>query len=114
MTEEPVMDHLEAISLFEESRLSPQRQAALQAHLSACPDCRALSAAWTADAPTPDLWPGLRARLAPPSAWPGWLTPAMAALALSLTLSAFWRPEQAWLRADQAWAYGDIVTEGKR
>lgn len=104
------MDHFEALShadAWAEGRLDAATGTALRAHMDACPTCRGILQQWPLQAPVPDLWPGLRERILPaPALWgPAWLTPALAAAALLLCVSAFWHPERAWLRADQAWAY---------
>lgn len=106
------MDHLEALSLAESRDLDPAKAAALRAHLDACASCAAVHAAWPAQASAPDLWPALRRRILPAPRWaPQWLTPLATGLSVALLLSAFWRPEQAWVRADQSWAYGASAEE---
>lgn len=104
------MDHLETISLADEylgGRLDPSRRDDLRAHLDGCADCRAVLAAWSPEASASDLSARVMARLRPEAVRPlslRWAAP-MAALALLLTLGAFWHPERAWVLADDSYAY---------
>jgi predicted anti-sigma-YlaC factor YlaD len=103
--EEAMMDHSEALGLLEELKrgaLTPLQAARVQAHLDACPDCRVVALRWPNAAPVPPLDVRVMAQLreenAPRRAW---VPSFAAAAALLLVLTAFWRPERAWVRLDE-------------
>ena len=105
-------EHLgeELIHRYLDGELDAGERAAAAAHLAACPDCRAEVAAlrrlfFALDelAPTPNLVPAVRARLArdrqpaPAASWRRWLAPALQmATVLALLAWGATRPPTYW------------------
>lgn len=105
-----MMEHGEALGQLEELKrgaLAPLRARQVQAHLEACPDCRWVALRWPAE-PLELRLDGrvlaqLRREAAPRRIW----APSFAmAAALLLLLTAFWRPEKAWVRLDRGYDLG--------
>ena len=113
------MEHLEVLGLLEDlkrGRLEPAHAVQMNAHLEGCPDCQALALRWPAEPLALRLDLRVLAQLreeARPARWV-WAPSVAAAFAVILVVSAFWRPEHAWVRLDKGFDLRVSQTKGGR